>query len=495
MTDWRRSFGLREAGVYYALLLLLGVLAALAASRGLPPYLSGQNLGNIVYQASLIGIMGVAMTVMLITGAFDLSVASVAALAAAVLVGLAGTIGFAPAAIAALCTAATVGLLNGAIVQFVGINAFIVTLGTLTAVRGLVLVLTDGRSLMVEDPAVLQQMLAFESTRVPLFWPLLGIAVALLAIGLAKRQPLAVAGGVLLGGLTLLVGPQFTVAAPVVDLALFTAAVAFVLRFTVFGRRIYAVGGNAEAARLSGINVHAYRLGAFVLSSVAAGFAGVLFGCRLGAINPTAMQGSELTVIAAAILGGTSLSGGAGSVVKTVAGALLLREALRLSIAAATPAAEPLRPEWQREGPAPGLWYDPTVPLPINEGGTSGTKMTSDGPYRFVRILPRSWSAPIEYGAGGVRPAILGPTQGQSWGTTKGGNLTYTGSVRGDRQQPLTNFVMQFRATGEVWGVDAFVANGEGGDLPRAAGAARRPARRSAGRRPHCCFRRYFAPR
>src|SRR3546814_4036142 len=86
MTDWRRIFSLREAGVYYALLLLLGVLAALAAARGLPLYLSGQNLGNIAYQASLVGIMGVAMTVMLITGAFDLSVASVAALAAAVLV-------------------------------------------------------------------------------------------------------------------------------------------------------------------------------------------------------------------------------------------------------------------------------------------------------------------------------------------------------------------------------------------------------------------------
>ena len=84
------------------------------------------------------------------------------------------------------------------------------------------------------------------------------------------------------------------------------------------------MGGNAEAARLSGVNVHAYKLGAFILSSVAAGFAGVLFGCRLGAINPTALQGSELTVIAAAILGGTSLFGGAGSVVKTVVGALLL---------------------------------------------------------------------------------------------------------------------------------------------------------------------------
>src|SRR3546814_3248454 len=77
MTDWRRIFSLREAGVYYALLLLLGVLAALAAARGLPLYLSGQNLGNIAYQASLVGIMGVAMTVMLITGAFDMSVAPV----------------------------------------------------------------------------------------------------------------------------------------------------------------------------------------------------------------------------------------------------------------------------------------------------------------------------------------------------------------------------------------------------------------------------------
>ncbi|WP_213981011.1 ABC transporter permease [Sphingomonas sp. dw_22] len=324
MIDWRRTFGLREAGVYYALLLLLAVLAALAAAHGLPAYLSGQNLGNIAYQASLVGIMGVAMTVMLITGAFDLSVASVAALAAAVLVGLAGQIGFVPAAFAALCTAAAIGLLNGAIVQFVGINAFIVTLGTLTAVRGLVLILTDGRSLMVEQPQVLAEMLAFESTRIPLFWPLLALAVALVVLGLVRKLPLTIAGGAVIAGLGLIAGTGFTVAAPVVYLALFTALIWFVLRFTVIGRRLYAVGGNAEAARLSGINVHAYRLGAFVLSSVAAGFAGILFGCRLGAINPTALQGAELTVIAAAILGGTSLFGGAGSVVKTVVGALLL---------------------------------------------------------------------------------------------------------------------------------------------------------------------------
>lgn len=322
--DWRRHFGLREAGVYYALLILLAVLAAIAQARGLPNYLGAQNLGNIAYQASLVGIMGVAMTVMLITGAFDLSVASVAALAAAVLVGLAPQIGFPLAALAALTTAAAIGLLNGAIVQFIGINAFIVTLGTLTAVRGLVLVLTDGRSLMVERADTLAEMLAFESLRVPVLWPALGMAAALLVIAFIRRSPLQAVAAVMVAGLAALAGPRFAVAAPVVYLAVFTAIVWAVLHFTVIGRRIYAVGGNAEAARLSGINIHAYKLGAFVLSSVAAGFAGVLFGCRLGAINPTALQGSELTVIAAAILGGTSLFGGAGSVVKTVVGALLL---------------------------------------------------------------------------------------------------------------------------------------------------------------------------
>ncbi|MDP5279810.1 ABC transporter permease [Sphingomonas sp. DG1-23] len=322
--DWRRIFGLREAGVYYALLILLTVLAALAGSRGLPPYLAPQNLGNILYQASLVGIIGVAMTVVLITGAFDLSVGSVAALAAAVLVGLAGEIGFVPAALAAVTTAIAIGLLNGVVVELVGINAFIVTLGTLTAVRGLVLVLTDGRSLMVEQPEALAQMLAFESSRFTPFWPLLLIAAGLIALSIARRSMLSGAAAALLALTALLAGRSFTLAAPVGYLALFTAVVWFVLRFTVFGRRIYAVGGNPEAARLSGINVHGYRIGAFVLSGGAAGFAGVLFGSRLGAINPTALQGTELTVIAAAILGGTSLFGGAGSVVKTVIGALVL---------------------------------------------------------------------------------------------------------------------------------------------------------------------------
>ncbi|WP_131196078.1 ABC transporter permease [Lichenihabitans psoromatis] len=333
MNGWRRVFGLREAGVYYALLLLAVVLAVLTAASGRPPYLSAVNITNVFYQSSLVSIMGVAMTVILITGNFDLSVASVAALAAAVLIGVSGSLGFWPAAGVALLVAAAVGLLNGVIVQFVGINAFIVTLGTLTAIRGVVLIVTNGRSLMVEDPSVMAAMAAFEGGRVAVFWPLLiaGIAATLAGL-LDSRRPggmRASAVGAVILGLTLasaalLAGQRLTVAKPVIYMLAFTAVVWFVLRFTTMGRRLYAVGGNAEAARLSGINVHGYKLAAFMLSSVAAGFAGVLFGCRLGSINPTALQGAELTVIAAAILGGTSLFGGAGSVIKTVAGALLL---------------------------------------------------------------------------------------------------------------------------------------------------------------------------
>jgi D-xylose transport system permease protein len=119
-------------------------------------------------------------------------------------------------------------------------------------------------------------------------------------------------------------GAQLSVSKAVIYMAVFAVIVWSVLSFTTIGRRVYAVGGNPEAARLSGINVMRYRMAAFILCSAAAGFAGVMFGSRLRSINPAALQGAELTVIASAILGGTSLFGGAGSVIKTLAGALLL---------------------------------------------------------------------------------------------------------------------------------------------------------------------------
>ncbi len=336
-SDWKRHFGLREAGVYYALILLMVTLGIVTAMSGRPPYFSPVNITNILYQSSMIALMGVAMTVILITGNFDLSVGSVAALGAAITVGLAGPLGFWAAALVALVSCGMVGVLNGAIVQLLGINAFIVTLGTLTAIRGLVLILTNGRSLIVSTPEAKAQMVLFEGGKVPVQMALIIAGIALIAwFGLrlirarARGQQVAVSvpGGVAAGGVLLLValwgGSDLTVAKPVIYTAIYTALVWAVLSFTTIGRRVYATGGNAIAARLSGVNVGAYKMAGFILSSATAGFAGILFGSRLGAVNPTALQGAELTVIAAAILGGTSLFGGAGSVIKTLVGALLL---------------------------------------------------------------------------------------------------------------------------------------------------------------------------
>ena len=336
-TQWRRAFGLREMGVYYALLLLVVVLAATTSYLGSANYLSVLNLTNVVYQSSLIAIMAVAMTVVLISGNFDLSVASVAAFAATLLVGNADALGYWPAALLALSAAMAIGLLNGAIVQFVGINAFIVTLGTMTAVRGLVLIYTGGRSLSVSDSGVIATMRAVESGRHDVFWIFVAFGLAILALGAfgllrarIGRKPLRPAQvGLVIGGAAILLlcgaaGGELVVANPVIYMTIFTLVTWFTLNFTIVGRRVYATGGNAEAARLSGINVTLYKLMAFVFCSGAAGVSGILFASRLRSINPAALQGAELTVIAAAILGGTSLFGGAGSVIKTLAGALLL---------------------------------------------------------------------------------------------------------------------------------------------------------------------------
>lgn len=331
--DWRRTFGLREMGVYYALLLLVVILSISTVYLGKANYLSVANVTNVMYQSSLTALMAVAMTVILITGNFDLSVASVAAISGAILVGTADRVGFPAACAIAMIAAISAGLLNGVIVQFVGINAFIVTLGTLTAIRGIMLIYTDGRSLAAEDPGVVDMMKAFESGRLDVGYVLVAIGLVLMAFGVMKfmqRRTFSPTNlGLVVGGLALIAfswagGFSIELKNPVVYMALYTALIWFVLRFTTVGRRVYAVGGNPEAARLSGINVTMYRLLAFVLCSGTAGFAGILFASRLKSINPAGLQGAELTVIAAAILGGTSLFGGAGSVIKTLAGALLL---------------------------------------------------------------------------------------------------------------------------------------------------------------------------
>ena len=336
--EWRQILGLREMGIYYALAMLVTILAIATGYAGRENYLSFLNLTNVLYQSSYTAIMAIAMTVILISGNFDLSVGSVAAFSAVVVVGLCNVIGFIPAAIVAMLAAFLAGAMNGIIVQYLRINAFIVTLGTMTAIRGLVLIVTDGRSLSVTTNSANDAMRVFEAGRVGGGLPLTILAVLLflagsysIVVAMQRRTSVrASAVGMILGGgviawLVSTIGmAEVMVPKSVIYMSIFGAATWFVLRFTTTGRRLYAVGGNAEAARLSGISVVKYKLLCFVLCSGAAGFAGILFASDLRSVNPSALTGSELTVIASAILGGTSLFGGAGSIPKTLAGTFLL---------------------------------------------------------------------------------------------------------------------------------------------------------------------------
>ncbi|MCF6473454.1 ABC transporter permease [Nonomuraea sp. MG754425] len=320
-----------NAGVVYALLLIVAVLTLLSAQLGRPPYLSATNVINILDQSSLIAILAVFTTVVLISGNFDLSVASVAAFSAATVLSLVAPLGLPLAMAIALGAGLVCGAVNGLIVQLVGINAFIVTLGTMTAVRGLVLILTDGRTITAEDPAAQSSLIALQAGywTVPHVLAVLGVAAVaagvLVLLRRSRRAGIAiVVAGLVAVALSPVLGFELRLSKPTYYLIVIAGLTWAVLRYTVIGRRLYAVGANAEAARLSGINVSRYKIGAFVLNGLGSGFVGILFAAKLLAINPTGLQGTELTVLAAAILGGTSLFGGLGSVLKSVVGALIL---------------------------------------------------------------------------------------------------------------------------------------------------------------------------
>jgi D-xylose transport system permease protein len=331
-SGWRRALAPRSAGVVYALVALVLTLTITSSVQSRPSYLSSVNVSNILDQASLTGILAIFMTVVLITGNFDLSVGSTAALAGTIALKLIDHYGAVIALVAALLTGVLVGLINGVLVQKVGVNGFIVTLGTLTAVRGVVQAILNGQSITATD-MVFER---FETAR----WALpQGVAIVagilLIATGVvltvrARRRQLTAGNVMLMGtGAALLAIGAFrplllNETAPVWIMIGLTVLTSLVLRYTVVGRNLYAVGGNPEAARLSGINVDRYKMAALVLNGFVAAGVGVLYAGKFNSVDPTLLTGSELTVIAAAVLGGTSLFGGSGYVSKSVIGTLIL---------------------------------------------------------------------------------------------------------------------------------------------------------------------------
>ncbi len=331
---WRvrlKGFSLGEAGIYYALAIVWIVLTAFTVLLGAQNFLDPANIANILYQSSFVAIIVVPMTLVLISGNFDLSVAATAALSAACVLILSDVVGIYAAIAITLAAGALIGLINAAVVQGLRINAFIVTLATMTALRGVLLIITGGHTATAEDREITRPLKWIENG-VWVVPNMLWLAGALALISGAflwwrskGTAPLVWCGiGIILFCCGFFVDASWALAKPVYYMVAVTAVAYCTTQFTMIGRRLQAVGANAEAARLLGININRYRVVPFVLNGVAASVVGLLFAGRLGAVLPNAMTGMELTVITAAILGGTSLFGGSGNVLKSVIGVVVL---------------------------------------------------------------------------------------------------------------------------------------------------------------------------
>jgi ribose/xylose/arabinose/galactoside ABC-type transport system permease subunit len=268
---------LRELGIFLAFVFILVTLIALSPNAFARP----ANLINILKQASINGILATGMMFVIISGGIDLSVGSIVALSGVVAATFAhpGQYPLVVPIVLAVSVGATVGLINGAGVAYGGLPPFIITLGTMTIVRGVALIAANGQP-------VFNVTKEFEAT----------------------------AGGFVFNNIPNLV----------VYYVVITLISAFVLTRTVFGRRVYAGGGNETAAKVSGINVEKIKLAVYTLSGFLAGIAGFLLASRIISGNPTSGQAYELDAIAAVVIGGVSMSGGSGKWYGTVIGALMI---------------------------------------------------------------------------------------------------------------------------------------------------------------------------
>lgn len=275
-TSRPRRFDLKDFGILAGLLAIV-VYLSLATTT----FLTTQNVLNLLDQAVVIGLLGIGATICIISGVFDLSQS--ATLAVSAIAGVFFTIrfGIVGGFVLALAVGAVLGALTGTMIVITKVNSFIGSLAMSIIYRGLAIVLTGGMILSVQP----DQLTAFR------LW-------ALPAIG-------GVTGGTLL-------------------LAIFAIVLGFVLWGTTYGRRVYAVGGNKEAARLSGVRGNLIHVSVFAINGVCAAAAGMVLASRAGSAQPSLGTGMELTAIAAVVIGGTSILGGAGAVWRTVVGVIIL---------------------------------------------------------------------------------------------------------------------------------------------------------------------------
>lgn len=255
------------------------VVLCLAMAVASPYFATKDNIVNIILQCAINATLACGMTFVILTGGIDLSVGSIVAFAGIVMgMGLKSGMPLVAAVLVCIAVGGICGAINGLLVTHVKLPAFIATLGMMSIARGLALYIADGRSIS-------------------------GFSGKLNFIG----------SGTILGIPTMIFIMAIT----------FSIGI-FILKYTCSGRYIYAIGGNVEATRLSGINTNRYTLLVYLICGLTAGLAAVLLTSRLDSAQPVAGQSYELQAIAATVIGGTSLDGGEGHLSGTLVGALII---------------------------------------------------------------------------------------------------------------------------------------------------------------------------
>jgi len=267
---------LRRHGIFIVFLLLIGFMLVTKSTFG-----TSQNITNVFQQNSVIGIIACGMTFAIILGGFDLSVGSVTALssvAGATLMIDAGAYGIPIGIVGAFLACLLVGVINGWLIAYLGVNPFVATLGAMTVVRGLIYVYTNAS-------------------------PRFGVPYSFTTVGLGY-----VAG----------------IPIPAIIFAIVALLLGFVLHRTRFGHYVFAVGGNVVATSEMGVNARRVRFSVYVLVSACAALSGIILIGQTASATPQAALGYELTAIAAVIVGGASLGGGRGHMSGTIIGVFLL---------------------------------------------------------------------------------------------------------------------------------------------------------------------------
>jgi D-xylose transport system permease protein len=324
-----------------ALLVAIAVIWAFFSWKTDGGFTSARNLSNLMRQMSVTGILACGMVFVIIAGEIDLSVGSLLGLlgGAAAVLDVTHHLPLPLSMAIVLASGLLLGFVNGYLTAYAGIPSFIVGLGGMLAYRGIVLGITGGSTIAPISPGFEQLGQAYLP---PTFGIVLGVVLFALAAVLAVRQRANQARhnlpvialwrslfrvaltGIVLAGFISTFNSYEGIPLPVLILLVLLGVFSYIAKQTVFGRRIYAVGSNMEATRLSGINVRAVKLWIFGLMGLMCALAGLINTARLAAGSPSAGTSGELDVIAACFIGGTSMRGGAGTVHGALVGALVM---------------------------------------------------------------------------------------------------------------------------------------------------------------------------